>query len=501
MPHVEHVRELIAAARELRAILQADRHRPAYHFVVPEGVCIPFDPNGAIFWKGRYHLFTIFRNELGHCWGHASSADLLHWVHHPTALEPGQSDGGIYSGNAFVSSRGVPMIAYAGIRAGVCLASADPSDDLLIRWTKHPGNPVIPLPSQDPFAGPYQVGDPYLWLEGDRYYCVTGAQSIPEGTGEALYLFESRDLADWNYRGRFFDRNPAWTNPQDDCSCAELFPLGDRWMLLCISHRSGCRCYLGRREGERFVPEEHHLMNWPGGTCFAPESLLDDRGRRIMWAWTWPCRRRGALDRDGWSGDLTLPRVLSMGGDGRLRIDPPEELEGLRLAPHHGREHVLTDAPSVLPEVRGDCLELRLEIDPGSSREVGVSVRRSPDGAEETTIAFLPGAGVLRIDTSRSTSDPEVLNGFPVVPWEERWVQEDVRLQEAPLRLEGGERLELRIFLDRSILEVYANRRQCVTQRIYPSRPDSLGVALFARGGPARVTALDAWQMAATNPW
>lgn len=65
-------------------------------------------------------------------------------------------------------------------------------------------------------------------------------------------------------------------------------------------------------------------------------------------------------------------------------------------------------------------------------------------------------------------------------------------MQEAPFGLEGGEPIELRIYLDRSILEVYPNRRQCVTQRIFPLRVDSLGVALFARGGRARVTELDA---------
>jgi sucrose-6-phosphate hydrolase SacC (GH32 family) len=68
-------------------------------------------------------------------------------------------------------------------------------------------------------------------------------------------------------------------------------------------------------------------------------------------------------------------------------------------------------------------------------------------------------------------------------------------VQVAPLELSPGEPLRLRIFIDRSILEVFANGRQCVTQRFYPSRPDSLGVKLFAREGAAKVTRLDAWRM------
>ena len=72
------------SARALREGLLGDPYRPGYHFVTPEGSCMPFDPNGAIFWKGRYHLFYIFQDKRGHNWGHVSSTDLFHWRHHPT---------------------------------------------------------------------------------------------------------------------------------------------------------------------------------------------------------------------------------------------------------------------------------------------------------------------------------------------------------------------------------------------------------------------------------
>ncbi len=77
----------------------------------------------------------------------------------------------------------------------------------------------------------------------------------------------------------------------------------------------------------------------------------------------------------------------------------------------------------------------------------------------------------------------------------------DVRVQEAPFALRQGESLQLRIYLDRSVLEVFANGRQCMAQRIYPTRGDSTGVALFSRGGAATVRRPRAWDLAATNPW
>jgi len=130
-----NLEELIHATRKLRAIFQEDRHRPRYHFVAPEGFCLPFDPNGAIFWRGRYHLFYIVQIEgKGHCWGHASSIDLLHWRIHPTALVPGDGDEGIYSGCALLDKEGVPTIIYLGVNAGICIARS--VDENLIHWVK-----------------------------------------------------------------------------------------------------------------------------------------------------------------------------------------------------------------------------------------------------------------------------------------------------------------------------------------------------------------------------
>ncbi|MHC4737251.1 MAG: GH32 C-terminal domain-containing protein [Planctomycetota bacterium] len=73
--------------------------------------------------------------------------------------------------------------------------------------------------------------------------------------------------------------------------------------------------------------------------------------------------------------------------------------------------------------------------------------------------------------------------------------------QIAPFQLKKDEKLRLRIFLDRSILEVFANTRQCVTQRIYPTREDSTSVVLFAEGGSVEVQSVQVWQMAPTNHW
>ena len=496
--------ELVKNFRALRHKFIQDPHRPAYHFVSQEGQGYPFDPNGCIYWKGRYHLFYIFQNmDLpgnGHSWGHASSRDLVHWVHHPTALAPGPEDPdtGIFSGNGFVNKDGVPTLMYFGIDAGICIATSE--DEELDHWTKSPANPVIPIPKEgEPGYGEYNVFDPHGWVEGDTYYTILGGRVLPKKEYDTVFLFKSKDLLNWEYVRPLYQPDPEWTGPEEDCACPDFFQLGDRHVLLCISHPRGCRYYLGRYEDETFFPEEHHRMNWPGGTCFAPESLLDDKGRRIFWAWVLDRREREKALASGWSGVMTLPRVLSLDQDGSLRIEPAEELEVLRQ--HHQQQENIDlegDAEVVVDEVRGDRLELAVDIEPEDAEEFGVVVRRSGDGVEQTLIVCEPAAKQLKIDVSQSSLDPDIKYWTRVVGED---IGPEVQVQEAPFELRPGEALNLRIFLDRSILEVFANGRQCLTQRIYPTRKDSLGVALFSRGGRAQVKKFQAWDMDRANPW
>lgn len=174
--------DLVTRSRMLKQKFQADRHRPRYHFLHPEeGEIMPNDPNGAIWWKGRYHLFYIFQRQQDaephtvHCWGHASSVDLVHWEHHPTALDVASDDPdrGIFSGNAFVTKEGVPMILYHGVSVGNCIATAE--DDKLIHWKKSAANPIVAMPKKDDADfGVYDPWDFHGWLEGDSYYAVFG---------------------------------------------------------------------------------------------------------------------------------------------------------------------------------------------------------------------------------------------------------------------------------------------------------------------------------------
>ncbi|MCL5098419.1 MAG: GH32 C-terminal domain-containing protein [Candidatus Omnitrophica bacterium] len=477
---------------------------PTWHVTAlpEEGVCLPYDANGCIYWKGTYHLMYIFQDPTlpngGHCWGHLSSTDLVNWTYLPTALapHPGDPDLGIFSGNAFTNKAGVPMLCWFGIDAGVCVATAQ--DDNLIHWKKHPGNPIIPIPKPgSPAAGIYKVWDPYIWLEGDTYYCLLGGNKLPNGK-DTLYVMKSADLVHWQPLHPFYEHpDLSWTTEDEDCSCPDFFQLGNQYVLLCISHKVGARCYIGRFDPRqaRFFPEQHVRMNWPGGTFFAPESLLDNQGRRIFWAWVTDPRLMSTQRATG-SGTQSLPRVLALGPDGTVRITPVKELESLRRD-HRQIEHCLVKADSevVLPGIRGDSMELALEIAPGTASEIGLKVRCSPDGEEETGIWYNAPAGKLIIDMSRSTLRKDVK--YSAGPIETYFGPKNLQHRvEAPFHLPPNEPLRLRVFMDKPMLEVFANDRQCVTQQIFPKNREATGIKLCAKGGDANARVVDAWQLA-----
>ena len=456
---------------------------PIYHFTSPTGLdCMPFDPNGAIYVNGRYHLGYIYQEGGRHYWGHVSSTDLLHWQQQPPMLSPGP-EAGIFSGNAFLTKDGHVALTYHGLGtenphhdAGNCIAiSTDPD---LNHFEKLPENPVMKNPGWDP----------HTWLENGTYWSISGGNP---GSIKVPSLYRATDdtLAHWQLLGPLMTHDMPDVFEEEDISCPDLFTLSDRQILLCISHSRGARYYTGRFENGKFTPESHHRMNWPGGTCFAPETLLDAQGRRIMWAWVL-----------GSPSTMTLPRVLTAGENGTLNTAPIEELKQLRRAHTVLNHQRATNSEAVvLRGIGGVCKEIEAHFAPGSmAAEYGLKVLRSPDGMEETIIRYVPSKGVLQIDVSRSTLNPMLkpktyAMNFMLKPGQPN---PDVMVQEAPFALKPGEPLTLRVFIDHSILEVYANGRQCITQRIWPTRPDSTGTALFAKEGTAELTAIDAWDMA-----
>ncbi|MEM7531947.1 MAG: glycoside hydrolase family 32 protein [Chloroflexota bacterium] len=468
-----------------------DNHRPTYHHLPPEGLL--WDPCAAIFWQGRYHLFYLHSSwaksgpprrldgYIYKAWAHISSADLVHWTQHPNALERGQT------GNIFLLNK-TPTIVFPHPDGGgaSCFAS-NPARDLE-QWHFDPKAPVLRHPVQGNrlYAN---SNDVTAWQEGEWCYALTGTRDITVGDGDAQHLFRSRDLATWEYCHQFYKSERRWTDAQDDCACPDFFQFGDRWMLLHFCHRRpwGSRYYLGHYENQRFYPDTFDRINWPGGNIHAPRTMLDAQGRRILFVNLNEGRSQAACEASGWSGVLSLPVVISPASDGKsIRYAPVAELQALRQGLYE--QHDLTveaDIDRPLAEVRGDCLELELEMAPNGATEFGVKLRCAPDGTEETSVFFSVASSTIQIDYQRASLCDDLT------------YQSETWVQSAPFDFEEDDLVKLRVFLDHSVLEVFAGDQRYLAQRIYPMHPDTLGVKLFSRGGDTVVRKLRAWQMEA----
>ena len=504
----------LITTRELRKKFLQDPYRPRYHFAIPEGMGMPGDPNGCFYANGRYHLMYLYdRVGSGFCWGHISSHDLLHWRHHPDAIGPGDGDDGCFSGGAFLDDDGTAYLSYWMLWGDKGLGLAKSNDADYDFWTKLPENPVVKSTEMgitekmnpDGSKTVYGSADPTnIWKKGGKYYMCGGNLLVlnkygrepgapAEFAGDHLALFESENLTDWVYKGEFYERNPKWTDSSEDNMCPSFLPLpsspdggvpSSKHLLLFISHNKGCQYFVGTYDTthDQFLPENHGRMTWVDNTFFAPEALIDGQGRQIFWSWLLD-NPSGEKER-GWSGVYGLPRTLWLGEDGTLRMKPVPELENLRADERRWNSISLrAGEQKVLENIRGDSCELEMTVPQAAASRYGVKVRVSPDGEEETRLYYDATEKTLVFDSTRSGIDGRKC------------------VESAPLTLGPDEPLKLRVFIDQSVVEVYANDRQAVCRRVYPGRNDSLGVILFAENGEAVFTNVKSWTMMPSNPY
>lgn len=467
-----------------------DPHRPRYHFL-PPGNWIN-DPNGLIQKNGLTHLFYqtnpngAFHGTIH--WGHAVSRDLVHWEDLPMALSPtpgGPDKDGCWSGCA-VDDHGTPTLLYTGLAPQVqCLAT---SHDGLRTWQKHP-QPVIAAPPADlgvlgAARGAPEFRDPFVWREGDRWRMVLGCGLV--GVGGAVLLYDSSDLRTWRYlgvlhSGRFAASGAVW-------ECPNFFELGDKHVLLVSEQPEFKYTYvqMGRLEDHRFIPEVTSKLD-VGPYFYAALSLQETQGRRLIWGWLKEGRSEAAQRRAGWSGVMSLPRQLSL-KEGALALSPIPELETLRGEPQRWTDLTLK-AQERTPAVRmaGNTFELQLRVELESSAAFELYVLSSPgskpSGDERTVLRYDAPTQTYTVDALHASRDPEAQPEKTTVT-----------------HVLEGNRLSLRVFVDRSVVETFLDGRTCVASRVYPTDPRSDGVWVVCRRGTLKVVELTLWPMASIWP-
>ena len=497
-----------AAGAARPAATYAERYRPQYHFT--PAVNWMNDPNGMVYADGEWHLFyqyNPFGTKWGHMsWGHAVSPDLVHWRHLPLAI-PEDKGEMVFSGSAVVDTKNTsgfglggvaPMVAiYTAARARSQAQALAYSTDRGRTWTRYAGNPVLDV-------GSAEFRDPRVfWYAPQQKWVMV----VSLATLHKLRLYSSPDLKHWTPLSEF---GPAGAT-SGVWECPDLFELpvdggaaDTRWVLVVnlnpggIAGGSATQYFVGRFDGTRFTADDPVPatddpaapgVRWAdyGKDLYATVSwngVPPADGRRVWLGWMNDWQYAGDIPTAPWRSAQSIPRAVTLTRtpEGiRLVQQPVAELRQLRGARHTLAGQAISSGSTSLAAkgIAGDALEIAAEFEMGTATEFGLKVRTGP--TEETVIGVEPKAGRLFVDRTRSgqTAFHKDFSGR----------------QTAPLPVEHG-RVRLRIFVDRSSVEVFAgDGRVVITDQIFPA-PESDGVALYATGGSARLVSLEAWALA-----
>jgi len=484
--------------------------RPLIHFTPPIGWMN--DPNGLVYFDGEYHLFYQYvpwdrwdptgTAHPAH-WGHAVSPDLIHWTHLPVAITPDDL-GAIYSGSVIVDhedSSGffdgqpglVAIFTHHNTKPpplGAQIQSVAYSSDRGRTWTRYACNPVIANPGAPDFRDPK-----VFWhAPTKRWVMVVTYQ------GDRVQVYVSENLKDWEYASEFGVDQGAHDALWE---CPDLFALpvdGDprhtKWVLhlstyhpTATSNHPGLQYFIGDFDGRTF--SNHN----PAATVLTPDYGRDNYaavtwsdipaadGRRLIIGWMsdWTYAREAPTDL--WRGQMTIPRELRLvrHDEGiRLIQTPVAELDRLRAAHTRWAGTTIDPARSAWERGVSDAMEIIVSLDPGSAAECGLRVHAGE--GEQTMIGYDAGRAVLFTDRTQS-GRTHFSAAFP-------------GRHGAPLAAKGG-LIALRIYLDRSAVEVFGNEGEAVVSSLIFPESGTTGLEWYAFGGEARLISLDIYHLQA----
>lgn len=452
---VELMRQNIAKAQkeidEKKEMIKKGKMRQMYHFMAQTGWLN--DPNGLIYFKGKYHFFYQYNPYHGFwdCmhWGHAVSDDMLHWEYLPVALAPSECydnhpKGGCFSGSA-IEHDGKLFLMYTGstnIGKGYeqtqCIAYSEDG----IHFEKYQGNPVLTAPEG---IAADQFRDPKVWKHGDTFYMVCGASR--ENRGLAL-LYRSKDLFHWEFFSVLAESRGEWGYMWE---CPDFYSLGDKYVLTFSPMGSGdhTAVYLvGEFDYEtgKFSSHVSNEIDW-GFDYYAPQSFLAPDGRRIMvgwaneWEWMPLWKDWGPTYREGWCGFFNIPREVRLMEDNTLQFIPIEEVANLHENPYQTEVFTVTEEKMELIAGDGVCFELKMKVNLEETDADRLELFLRCNGKQKTICTFDFVQGEMRVDRNEADG----------------W---SVGCSRSVMYLNGKRELDIHILSDRSSLEIFTNHYQ-----------------------------------------
>ena len=457
---------------------ERDPTRPVYHFRPPaqwmNDIC------GAIFYKGYYHIFYQLNpfadiwGAIHTCWGHVRSKDLATWEHLPIALVPQREKGELRcnSGSVALGGDGTPMIFYTFVPANEMGPNvpknvtrlgkreqwvAKACDDELIEWKRIENNPILAAGTNGvPQAINGGWSDPFVFKSDGR--TMMTFKSSSGLVAEA----QNKELTSWKAIGNI---------EGVEGECPNFFRLGEKWVLLRSTYPPTYLTGTFDPDKLKFTPDQDQPStldyvygpvqpdNWSRG-FYGTNVLFDENNRCILFGWI-----SGFKSGRGWNGCMSLPRILTLQEDGKLLQTPAPELKKLRGTHHQVKNIKVGNGSVYLDDFEGKTVEIMASLKPAGATAFGLRLRCGENGEGGVVLKY--AEGVL-----------------------------DVAGTKVPVDLsEASKTLDLHIFLDRSVMEVFINGgRSCVTSVIYPGEEDR-GLSLFSEHGKVNLKSLDMWEI------
>ena len=504
------------------SVYDGDRYRPQYH-ALPPAVWMN-EPHSPFYYKGKYHVFYQ-HNPSGPYWsqirwGHLVSDDMIHWEYVKDAVVPtkGICPQGVWTGGACIGPDGVPwLVITAGTNTStwsgqnIAFAHAkNPDDPYLTDWEIE-DTVVLTQPSDDSQGERDQFRDPFIWFDDGVYYLLVST-SVP-GRGGSANIYTSVDMRDWDYRGYLYECDyDLYPEQGAHWECVTLLPISTKdgskmkWILFdCPQYTVegyvvDCYYWIGEFDKNtcRFIPDDdrpvlfdrgRNTYTGQNGYCFLTEEDIAsgktayEQGRTVLYAIA-QGKAAGTAQNEyaGWAHNFAMPLELYLSDDGSEVIREPireiASLYGETLYAYQGDGMSCEEINGAIADIRGDMLEIeaKFTLDPKQDDYAGgIAVRYNPNedltgGYEKTLIAF-SSRGVY-VDRLKSTLY-DYVEKSETYTWESRKREYDVR-----------------ILLDRSMLEIYIDGIMSFTTRIYPKYADSDYLRFFDENSGISVKSL-----------
>lgn len=466
-----------------------EKHRPVYHHTPQYGWMN--DPNGMFYKDGVWHLYYQW-NPYGSkwqnmTWGHSTSEDLVTWEHQPTAIEA-NGLGSVFSGSSVVDTENsagfgkdavISLYTSAGVSQVQSLAH---SKDGGQTFEIYPANPVITLESE--------ARDPNMfWDDANRCWVLVLAHALDH----EILFFTSPDLREWTLRSAFGKGIGA----QDGVwECPDLFRLKvdgtdeEKWVLVCNINPGGpfggsaTQYFVGDFDGKTFRADTDANGNIPtkwmdyGKDHYATVSWSDaPDNRRTLIGWMSNWQYAAEVPTMQYRSANTLPREAGLfkGADGQIYMSsaPSPELLTLRdraVVSVRNKSVGRNSREFALPSSNTGVCEILLDLD--CKKADSVDIKISNKAGEYVTLRYSSSDHTLSFDR-RESGIVDFSQDFPAVTV-------------APT-FDDGRKVSLRIFIDKSSMEVFGNNGKFVmTNLVFPTKPYTT-LSVNANGGSARI--------------